>query len=55
MWNLISKAQEKLKHENRKKVQVKLMLDQMVLRGVSALNLQAMALSQNSLQGIYFI
>lgn len=55
MWNLISKAQEKLKHENRKKVQVKLMLDQMVLRGVSALNLQAIALSQNSLQGIYFI
>jgi hypothetical protein len=52
MWNLINKAQEKLKHENRKKVQVKLMLDQMVLRGISALNMQAMALSQNSLKDV---
>ena len=52
MWNLIAKAEEKLKHENRKKVQVKLMLDQMVLRGISALNLQAMSLSQNSLKDV---
>ena len=49
---LISQAREKLKHENRKKVQVKLMLDQMVLRGISALNLQAMKLSQDSLKDV---
>ena len=49
---LISNAREKLKHENRKKVQVKLMLDQMVLRGISALNLQAMKLSQDSLKDV---
>ena len=49
---LISQAREKLKHENRKKVQVKLMLDQMVLRGISALNLQAVKLSQNSLKDV---
>lgn len=55
MWNLIKQAEEKLKHENRKKVQVKLLLDQMVLRGISALNIQAVNLSQNSLKGkIYF-
>ena len=52
MWNLINQAQEKLKHENRKKIQVKLMLDQMVLRGISALNLQAMNLSNNSLKDV---
>ena len=51
MLNLIKQAEDKLKHENRKKIQVKLMLDQMVLRGISALNLQAMHLSQNSLKG----
>ena len=49
---LISQAREKLKHENRKKIQVKLMLDQMVLRGISALNLQAMKLSQDSLKDV---
>ena len=49
---LINQAKEKLKHENRKKVQVKLMLDQMVLRGISALNMQAMKLSQNSLNDV---
>ena len=49
---LISQAKEKLKHENRKKIQVKLMLDQMVLRGISALNLQAMKLSQDSLKDV---
>ena len=49
---LINQAKEKLKHENRKKVQVKLMLDQMVLRGISALNMQAMKLSQNSLKDV---
>ena len=54
MLNLIKQAEEKLKHENRKKIQVKLMLDQMVLRGISALNLQAMHLSQNSLKGNFF-
>lgn len=46
---LIQQAEEKLKHENRKKIQAKLALDQMVLRGVSALNMQAINLSQNSL------
>lgn len=46
---LIEQAEEKLKHENRKKIQAKLALDQMVLRGVSALNMQAISLSQNSL------
>jgi hypothetical protein len=46
---LIQQAEEKLKHENRKKIQAKLALDQMVLRGVSALNMQAISLSQNSL------
>ena len=49
---LINQAKEKLKHENRKKIQVKLMLDQMVLRGISALNLQAMKLSQDSLKDV---
>ena len=49
---LIAQAKEKLKHENRKKIQVKLMLDQMVLRGISALNLQAMKLSQDSLKDV---
>ena len=49
---LINQAKEKLKHENRKKIQVKLMLDQMVLRGISALNMQAMKLSQNSLNDV---
>jgi hypothetical protein len=49
---LIAQARERLKHENRKKVQVKLMLDQMVLRGISALNLQAMKLSQDSLKDV---
>jgi hypothetical protein len=51
LLNLIIKAEEKLKHENRKKVQSKLQLDQIVLRGVSALNLKALKLSQNSLNG----
>jgi len=46
---LIEQAEEKLQHENRKKIQAKLTLDQMVLRGVSALNLQAISLSQSSL------
>jgi hypothetical protein len=46
---LIENAKEKLLHENRKKIHVKLALDQMVLRGVSALNMQAITLSQNSL------
>jgi hypothetical protein len=31
------------------------MLDQMVLRGISALNLQAMHLSQNSLKGKIYL
>ena len=48
---LIYKAEEKLKHENRKKVQTKLQLDQIVLRGISALNMKALSLSQNSLNG----
>lgn len=48
---LIQKAEEKLKHENRKKIQTKLQLDQIVLRGVTALNLKALKLSQNSLNG----
>lgn len=46
---LIEQAEEKLKHENRKKIQAKLALDQMVLRGISALNMEAISLSQNSL------
>ena len=52
LLQLISQTREKLKHENRKKIQVKLMLDQMVLRGISALNLQAMKLSQDSLKDV---
>ncbi len=55
LLNLILKAEEKLKHENRKKVQAKLQLDQIVLRGVSALNMKALKLSQNSLNGKNFI
>jgi hypothetical protein len=51
LMKLILKADDKLKHENRKKIQAKLQLDQMVLRGISALNLKALALSQNSLNG----
>ncbi len=51
LMTLIYRAEEKLKHENRKKVQTKLQLDQIVLRGISALNLKALTLSQNSLNG----
>lgn len=54
MIKLINQAKEKLKHENRKKVQVKLLLDQMILRGISSLNMQAISLSQNSLNGNFF-
>jgi hypothetical protein len=48
---LISKAEEKLKLEQKKKIQTKLQLDQVVLRGVSALNIQALKLSQTALNG----
>ena len=48
---LIYQAEEKLKHENRKKIQTKLLLDQVVLRGVSAMNLQALSLSNDALKG----
>lgn len=48
---LIYQAEEKLKHENRKKIQTKLLLDQIVLRGVSAMNIHALTLSNNSLKG----
>ena len=51
MLQLVIKAEEKLKYENKKKVRAKLELDQIVLRGISALNLQAISLSQNSLHG----
>ena len=52
LLDLIYKAEERLKHENRKKIQSKLLLDQVVLRGVSAMNMQALYLTQNSLKGI---
>jgi hypothetical protein len=52
---LIEQAEEKLKHENRKKIQAKLALDQMVLRGVSALNMQAISLSQSSLNCNFYV
>lgn len=55
---LIYQAEEKLKHENRKKIQTKLLLDQIVLRGVSAMNIHALTLSNNSLKGknnLFFI
>src|SRR4051812_3029221 len=45
IYDLISKAEEKLKNEQRKKIATKLQLDQVVLRGVSALNIQALKLS----------
>lgn len=48
---LIAKAEEKLKLEHKKKIQTKLQLDQVVLRGVSALNIQALKLSQTALNG----
>jgi hypothetical protein len=48
---LIQKAEERLQHENRKKIQTKLHLDQIVLRGVTELNMKALSLSQNSLTG----
>lgn len=55
LLKLIYHAEEKLKHENKKKIQTKLLLDQIVLRGVSAMNLQALNLSNNSLKGkIYY-
>ena len=50
---LIYKAEEKLKYENKKKIQTKLLLDQIVLRGVSSMNLQALSLSNNALKGNY--
>lgn len=52
IYLLIKQAQERLKHENRKKIQSKLLLDQMVLRGISGLNMQAMKLSQSSLKDV---
>jgi hypothetical protein len=52
IYELIAKAEERLKHEQKKKIQTKLQLDQVVLRGVSALNIQALKLSQNALNGI---
>lgn len=48
---LIYQAEERLKHENRKKIQTKLLLDQMVLKGVSAMNMQALTLSNEALKG----
>ena len=51
---LIYQAEEKLKHENKRKIQTKLLLDQIVLRGVSAINLHALNLSNSSLKGNYF-
>jgi len=53
IYELIAKAEEKLKLEQKKKIQTKLQLDQVVLRGVSALNIQALKLSQNSLNDVY--
>jgi len=50
---LIAKAEEKLKLEHKKKIQTKLQLDQVVLRGVSALNIQALKLSQTALNDVY--
>ena len=55
LLKLIAQAKERLKHENRKKIQVKLLFDQMVLRGISSLNMQAVSLSQNSLKGKFII
>lgn len=52
IYELIAKAEEKLIQEQKKKIQTKLQLDQIVLRGVSALNIQALKLSQSSLNGI---
>lgn len=51
MNRLINEAKEKLKHEQRKKLQVKLALDQMILKGISNLNAEAIKLAQNSLNG----
>jgi hypothetical protein len=53
---LIIQAKEKLNHEKRKKIQTKLVLDNVVLKGVSAMNLKALALSNDSLKGkvVYF-
>jgi len=53
IYELISKAEEKQKMEQKKKIATKLQLDQVVLRGVSALNIQALKLSQNSLNDVY--
>ena len=53
IYELIAKSEEKLKMEQKKKIQTKLQLDQVVLRGVSALNIQALKLSQNALNGKY--
>lgn len=55
LLRLIYQAEEKLKHENRKKIQTKLLLDQIVLRGVSAMNIKALSLSNDSLKGKNFI
>lgn len=50
---LIYKAQENLKNEIKKKIQTKLLLDQIVLKGVSAMNIQALTLSNETLKDIY--
>lgn len=51
IYELIARAEERLKQEQKKKIQTKLQLDQVVLRGVSALNIQALKLSQSALNG----
>ena len=54
LLKLIYEAEEKLKYENKRKIHTKLLLDQIVLRGVSAMNLRALSLSNDSLKGIFF-
>ena len=53
LLELIRLAEAKLKEENQKKIRTKLKLDQIVLRGISQLNLEAIKLSHNSLNEIY--
>ena len=52
---LIKKAEEKLIHENRKKIQTKMLFDNIVLKGVSEMNLKALSLSNEALKGKKFI
>lgn len=51
LLNLIKKAEQKLIHENKKKLQTKMLFDKIVLKNVSELNIKTLSLSNEALKG----